>query len=593
MAKLDEQEPRKSQRRTEQGGPSGPKSELRGRDLIYIDTDDDVTSIVGRIKASEEVVVALVPPKRIGVLQSVVNLRLLQRAAKNAHKRLAIVTTDPALMNLASGLAIPVAKNINAQAKVLEVSDDDDISDVIDGNDIAVDATSRRSASGSKSATEDKEISAAVAAIETDDKIKNDLDADGVPDDQQEPKKSPKKKIKVPNVNSLRKKILIGGGLAVVLIGFLVWAIVFAPSATITIQAKTSAVEVKKSLSLVPSGDKDAAEGVLPPVVKQKKTNESVEFEATGSREVGEMAAGTVAFCYETTRNDPNSDELRRNSITLPAGTRLYANGVQFVTDAELGIEGGWNNAEDKQCETYYSIKATAVNIGEEGNIKQNTVMSVSGYSGLTALAKTDFTGGSKETVKVVQQSDVDAAVAKLREKGDSDAVRDELMGQMSDSTMVIDGSFSVSQGEVKVTPGVGETPEGDSTKATASIELTYTLVGVNRDDLSKVLDAQLKSQTDEAKQKVYNNGLDEAKFSGFTTTDNGYTVSVTTNGHVGPVIDEDEVKQQAVGKKSEEIKELLKQTDGVNDVSVTMSPFWVSAAPKESKITVNFEINE
>ena len=590
MAKLDEQEPRKSQRRTGQGGPSGPKSELRGRDLIYIDTDDDVTSIVGRIKASEEVVVALVPPKRIGVLQSVVNLRLLQRAAKNAHKRLAIVTTDPALMNLASGLAIPVAKNINAQAKVLEVSDDDDISDVIDGNDIAVDATSRRSAGGSKSATEDKEISAAVAAIETDDKIKNDLDADGVPDDQQEPKKSPKKKIKVPNVNSLRKKILIGGGLAVVLIGFLVWAIVFAPSATITIQAKTSAVEVKKSLSLVPSGDKDAAEGVLPPVVKQKKTNESVEFEATGSREVGEMAAGEVAFCYDETNFDPDTGAT--NSITLPAGTRLYANGVQFTIDSEIPIEGGRKSNSDK-CETYYSVKATAVNIGEEGNIKQNTLMTVSGYSGLTALAKTDFTGGSKETVKVVQQSDVDAAVAKLREKGDSDAVRDELMGQMSDSTMVIDGSFSVSQGEVKVTPGVGETPEGDSTKATASIELTYTLVGVNRDDLSKVLDAQLKSQTDEAKQKVYNNGLDEVKFSGFTTTDNGYTVSVTTNGHVGPVIDEDEVKQQAVGKKSEEIKELLKQTDGVNDVSVTMSPFWVSAAPKESKITVNFEINE
>ena len=589
MAKLDEQEPRKSQRRTGQGGPSGPKSELRGRDLIYIDTDDDVTSIVGRIKASEEVVVALVPPKRIGVLQSVVNLRLLQRAAKNAHKRLAIVTTDPALMNLASGLAIPVAKNINAQAKVLEVSDDDDISDVIDGNDIAVDTTSRRSAGGSKSATEDKEISAAVAAIETDDKIKNDLDADGVPDDQQEPKKSPKKKIKVPNVNSLRKKILIGGGLAVVLIGFLVWAIVFAPSATITIQAKTSAVEVKKSLSLVPSGDKDAAEGVLPPVVKQKKTNESVEFEATGSREVGEMAAGTVAFCYN---EEPFSGQTgQKNAITLDAGTRLYANGVQFTIDSGVTVEGGQNEAGE--CATYYSVKATAVNIGEEGNIKQNTVMSVSGYSGLTALAKTDFTGGSKETVKVVQQSDVDAAVAKLRERGDGDAARDELMGQMSDSTMVIDGSFSVSQGEVKVAPGVGETPEGDSAKATASIELTYTLVGVNRDDLGEVLDVQLKSQTDEAKQKVYNNGLDEVKFSGFTTTDNGYTVSVTTNGHVGPVIDEDEVKQQAVGKKSEEIKELLKQTDGVNDVSVTMSPFWVSAAPKESKITVNFEINE
>lgn len=586
MAKLDEQEPRQKQRRTEQ---NGPKSELRGRDLIYIDTDDDVTSIVGRIKSSEEVVVALVPPKRIGVLQSVVNLRLLQRAAKSAHKRLAIVTTDPALMNLASGLAIPVAKNINAQAKVLELSDDDEVSDIIDGNDISVDATPRRSSSGGVSATEDKEISAAVAAIETDDKIKNDLDADGVPDDEQEPKKPVKKKIKIPNVNSLRKKILIGGSLGVVLIGFLVWAIVFAPHATITIQAKTSAVEVKKTLSLVPSGDKDVADGVLPPVVKQKKTNESVEFEATGSREVGEMAAGEVAFCYN---EEPFSGQTgQKNAITLDAGTRLYANGVQFTIDAGITVEGGQNEAGE--CETYYSVKATAVNIGEEGNIKQNTVMTVSGYSGLTAIAKTDFTGGSKETVKVVQQSDVDAAVAKLRERGDSDAARDELMGQMSESTIVIDGSFSVSQGDVKVTPGVGETPDGDDAKATASVELTYTLVGINRDDLGSVLDAQLRDQTDENKQKIYNNGIDDVKFSGFAANDGGYSVTVTTNGHVGPVIDENEVKQQAVGKKSEEIKGLLKQTDGVNDVSVTMTPFWVSTAPAENKITVNFEINE
>ena len=590
MAKLDEQEPRKSQRRTGQSGPSGPKSELRGRDLIYIDTDDDVTSIVGRIKASEEVVVALVPPKRVGVLQSVVNLRLLQRAAKNAHKRLAIVTTDPALMNLASGLAIPVAKNINAQAKILEVADDEEISDVIDGNDITVDAGSSRSRSGSSSAVEDKEISAAVAAIETDDKIKNDLDADGVPDDEQEPVKPVKKKIKVPSVNSLRKKILIGGGVAVVVIGFLVWAIVFAPKAVITIQAKTSAVEIKKSLSLVPSGDKDTANGVLPPVVKQKKTNESVEFEATGSREVGEMAAGTVAFCYDEFNFNPDTGDT--NAITLDAGTRLYANGVQFTTDSAVTVEGGRKAASGK-CETYYSVKATAVNIGEEGNIKSNTAMSVSGYSGLTAVAKGDFTGGSKETVKVVQQSDVDAAVAQLRERGNSDAARDELMSQMSDSTVVIDGSFNVSQGDVKVTPGVGETPEGDGAKATASIELTYTLVGVNKDDLSDVLDAALKDQTDETKQKVYNNGIDSVKFSGFATVNDGYTVTVTTNGHVGPVINEDDVKKQAVGKKSEEIKELLKQTDGVNDVSVTMSPFWVSSAPSENKITVNFEINE
>ena len=586
MAKLDEQQPPVS-KQGRKPATDGPKSDLRGRDLIYIDTDDDVTSIVGRIKQSTEVVVALVPPKRIGVLQSVVNLRLLQRAAKVAKKRLAIITTDPALVNLASGLGIPVAKNINAQAKVPDMVDEEEISDVIDGNDIAVSDIPR----SRRETSEDKEISAAVAAIETDDRIKNDLDADGVPDDEEEkPKKPVKKKSKVPNINSLRNKLLIGGGIAVVLIGFLVWALIFAPQATITIQAKTSPLEISKTLTLIPSSDKDVANGRLSPVVKQKKTNESVEFEATGSREVGENAAGTVAFCYDVPNyNDHTGDRIA--AVELEAGTLLYADGVQFTTDAPLSVEPGRNS--NNQCETYYSAKATAVKIGEEGNISQNTLMSVSGYSNLKAIAKSDFTGGSKETVKVVQQSDVDAAVAQLRERGDGDAARDELMGQMSDSTVVIDGSFNVSQGDVKVTPGVGETPEGDSAKATASIELTYTLVGVNKDDLSDVLDAVLKDQTDQAKQKVYNNGIDSVKFSGFTTANDGYTVTVTTNGHVGPVINEDDVRKQAVGKKSEEIRALLMETDGVNDVSVNMSPFWVSKAPAKNKIKVNFEINE
>ena len=584
MAKLDEQQTSRS-RRTKSTTHDGPKSELRGRDLIYVDTDDDVTSIVSKIKASTESVVALVPPKRVGVLQSVVNLKLLQRAAKMAQKRLAIVTTDPALINLASGLAIPVAKNINAQAKVPDMVDDEEVSDIIDGSDASNSGLPNRS----KRLADDKEISAAVAAIETDDKIKNDLDADGVPDDEKtaKPKSSAKKRPKVPSINNLRKKIIIGGVTGVVLICFLVWALVFAPLATITIKAKTSSVDISRTLSLVPSGDKDAAAGLLQPVVKQKKTNESVKFTATGTKEVGEKAKGTVAFCYDVPNyNDHTGDKIAK--LDLEAGTLLYADGVQFATDAPLSIEPGRNS--DDQCETYYSVKATAVTIGEEGNISQNTLMSVSGYSNLKAVAKSDFTGGSKKTVKAVQQSDVDAAVAKLNETGDSDAARDELEGQMTDSTVVIDSSFNVSQGDIKVSPAVGEEA---SDQATASVEITYSLVGVDKDDLGDVLDALLDEEVDKDKQKIYSNGLDSVKFSNFQAMDNGYTVKISSSGHVGPVINEDDIKKEAVGKKSEEIKAMISQQDGVEDVNVAMSPFWVSSISSENKIKVNFEIDE
>ena len=51
------------------------------KDVIYIDTDDDITAIIGKIKNSKDKIIALVPPKRIGVLQSTVNLRLLSKMA--------------------------------------------------------------------------------------------------------------------------------------------------------------------------------------------------------------------------------------------------------------------------------------------------------------------------------------------------------------------------------------------------------------------------------------------------------------------------------------------------------------------------------
>lgn len=570
------------------------KSELRGRELVYVDVDDDVTSIVGKIKSAKEAVVALVPPKRIGTLQSVVNLKLLQRAAKNEKKHLVIVTTDPALSNLASGLTIPIAKNINAQAKIPDMSEDDDVSNVIDGGDISVGDLDRRARGKRKDDSDD--ISAAVTAIETDDKIHNDLNADGINDDeeQNEPRgkvnKQPVKKSKIPDVNSFHKKLVVGIVAAVVLVVFGVWAFVFAPTATITIKAKTSSQSVEKSLSLIPSTDTDVERGILAPVIKQKKTNESVQFEATGSKETGEPAKGSIEVCNKAKVYVDDNDNKITPSESFAAGTRVYANGVQYTLDAPIEVQGS-NKNTGSSCEVVTTVKVTAVNIGEDGNIAADTVMTIAGASdSIKAKAKSDFTGGSKQTVKIVQQADVDAAVEKLKNQIGGDSVKNELEGQMSDSTVVIDSSFTTNQGAVKVSPNVGETPNG---QASVSAEITYTLVGINKDNLNSVLDTQLKNSADSSSQKIYDNGLKSVEFSDFASARSGYTVTIKAKAHVGPVIDDNEVKKSAAGKKAEEIKAQIKQTAGVSDVDVQMSPFWVSSAPSADKIKVNFTIDE
>src|SRR5690606_21711546 len=85
-------------------------------------------------------IVALVPPKRVGALQSAVNLRLLDRMARADKKQLVLITNNPGLVALAANSQIPVAKNLQSKPEVAAIPaiivDDGD--DIIDGSQIPV-----------------------------------------------------------------------------------------------------------------------------------------------------------------------------------------------------------------------------------------------------------------------------------------------------------------------------------------------------------------------------------------------------------------------------------------------------------------------
>ena len=88
------------------------------KDVIYIDVEDDITTIISKIKASKERIIALVPPRRIGVLQSAVNIRLLARAATSADKRIVLITNDSVLAGLAATAKILLQKRFRASQKL-------------------------------------------------------------------------------------------------------------------------------------------------------------------------------------------------------------------------------------------------------------------------------------------------------------------------------------------------------------------------------------------------------------------------------------------------------------------------------------------
>ena len=423
------------------------------KDVIYVDIEDDITSVIEKVKGAKATIVALVPPKRIGVLQSVVNLKLLQRAATSAKKRVVLITNDQALIGLAAGVAIPVAKNLQSRPELPSMTaakiDDEE---VINGEELPVGELA-------KTADEPLELTGFPTAEET---------ASAAPAAATAPfaakaaARAPRKGSAVPDFDKFRKKMFIFGGLGVLALIFLIWAIFFAGKATVAITANTNIVNINKVLQLRPSAKLDAAQGVAPAVVKELKRSSSVDFTPTGKKEVGEKAVGTVSF--ENSEGTPAS---------IPAGTQVVtSSGLAFTSNSAVTVPKatltfGNECGADHLCPGTATVGITAISGGSKYN---GATGSVSGsFDGASGALTGATSGGTDKTVTVVSQSDVDTAKEKLQSQ-DSNKIKTELKKQFDASVVAINESFTVEPGEPTSAPAVGQ--EASTAKLTA--ETTY-----------------------------------------------------------------------------------------------------------------------
>ena len=540
---------------------------MQNKDVIYIDVEDDITAIIGKVKDAKQKIVALVPPKRTGVLQSAVNLRLLARTAEGADKRLVLITGNAALSSLAASAEIPVAKNLHSRPELATVaSKHDEDEDIIDGENLPIGDHAKKSDDGAD------ELPA--------DSIKG-LDIDGeataMPTARQakaEPKERAKRGIKVPDFGSFRKRLAFGVGGGVLLILFLVWALVIAPHATVVVTAKTSGQFLTTPVTLGSELSSDPEKATIKSIKQTEKISQSVDFEATGTKDVGEKATGTVQFT--------SSFELAVQGATIPSGTRLKASGMEFVTtqNATFAPVLGGNKR---------SVGIMAVGSGTQYN---DISGSMSGApSGVESAQITGATsGGTSKIVKVVSQEDIDNAKSDL-EDAKSDDAKKKLKAKFKKTDIILDSSFTTKGGDPVSSPAVGQ--EATDGKAKLTSEVTYTMLAVAKDEMDAYLDEVFEGLlTSKDSQRVYDNGLKDVAFDDFVAGDKDDTATLTTTAQVGPKINDENIKEQVKGKRVGEIIGDIKATDGVSDVEVKLSPFWVTGVPDDvKKISVEFKL--
>lgn len=552
------------------------------KDIIYIDVEDDITAIIGKVKDAKQKIVALVPPKRIGILQSTVNLRLLARAASQADKHLVIISSNPALIALAAAAKLPVARNLQSKPEIAEIAalDIDDGEDIIDGAQLPVGDLARTADAKPLVAVHDPAVDTVI-----DENGAEEMPGRALPPapGQLPGKARTKSGIKVPNFSDFRKKLLLIGAAGVLLIAFLVWGIFFAPRATVLITARTSDSSVNNNVTLSESLQTDLAANTIKIVSQQTKKSASVDFVATGTKDVGEKASGIVKFSKQSL-----------TVVTIPAGTQLVTSGgLVFTTDSTATLPAATSDPScfPSFCPQTTNIDVTAAGSGTKYNAASGSLTGAP--SGVSATFNSPTSGGTDKTVTVVTQDDIKKATEQLKGQ-DADAIKKELRSKLGNDVVTIDQTFKASDTAPVSTPAVDqEVASGVKPKLTS--EVTYTLSAVDKNELGDYLDAHFTKQLEGIKdQRTYDNGANKVTFTNVNAVESGFTANIVATAKIGPKIEDSVVKDSAKGKRYGEIQSSLEAIQGVDNVDVKFWPFWVNTAPNDAKkITVEFKLHE
>lgn len=570
------------------------------KDVIYIEPEDDITDVIAKIEKSKEKIVALVPPKKAGVFRSIVNIKLIYKSGKAAEKTIVLVTVDPSIIKLAASTKLPVTKDLNTPPVIPAIDEDgepESISkeDLVEEPDGSVEAKEKSDDSDKKSASKKK----------TDDDEDDDGDEEDTEDEEDEEKEEPKTKSK--GLSSKKKnlketsnkfiawikdhkKLAICGGIGIgLLIIFMIWAFVIAPAVNVTVGVKASSNNFSEAVTFTTNlSDEDASTGKFYLEEKKIETPQSVEFEATGKKNVGEKASGDLVV-YAYFKN--------KGTVQVDGGSQFTFNGLSFVSDKTITLSWDGDTVTDCEnngqasmvtsgCLIHGRVNVTASEPGSKYNVSPsnngwNTNAQVGVYSDKA------MTGGTDQEITVVQQSDVDKAKSQLTTNG-LDENKAALLDEISDDMLVIESSLAQNTSDPEISPKVGEEVK-DGAKATLKVTTTTSIFAI---DKTKVIEFITEKANLKDDQKIYE--MKDPFIENFLKIDSGYTGKLKTSYLTGPNLTETSIADLIKGHGVGDATHMLKDIDGVVDARIDPSFPWVSSVPSNTnKITVTLEIKD
>ena len=515
--------------------------------LLYLEADDEITSVVRRLRETDAPRIVVVAPGRSRATSSGVALRLLGRAAE-AGGRTVVIVGDALTRSLAADAGLPAFASVDEARRA-------DPAAVLPAP--AQQATIRIV----RGPVSDDTI-AAPADVATAAAI--DADTQAVP-----VVKAPRGTGSAPPVR--RRSIPLSGRTALTALGIGIAAVLvlggfagaaFLPGATITIVPLTSSV-----------GPAPYEVEIASPERTSGTVTKTAMATATGTYPIEEAATGVVTLYNWSIA-----------PVTVPAGTFVAAGEQAFATQAEVIVPRGSLTSDGRILAGDITVAVAAAAAGPDGNVPAGAIDTVLNQGidqqlrgfpenperTVENLAAT--TGGRIDTGSEFTQADVDEAVATLNgalAAGVLDALADTEGSVFADPP-------EPPQAMIEGLDGLVGTRDQETRELTGT--LAYDRLSADPDDIRAEALARF-----EADGSLVPDGLEllpdatEVAIGAARQEGTTLVVATTVSGSAAATIDDEEVVDRVAGLSADAAEAALSD---LGDATVELWPGWVSTVP-------------
>ena len=532
---------------------------------FHLRKDDELFSIIDKIKISRDVNVVLIVPVGTVALRSIINLRILKEESGFLGKSICLITPDTLIKRFAKQVGIEI---LESQEYAEQTQEPIKMGRVVD---------LRRKAMSDIIVKEEP-------PKEPIEQFEEKYDEGPV---FSEPLPIKPEKIKKPRHFKIFKlKIFIKVLFILCVLGLLAYVVYFIlPRVQVAITPKKENVKFEKEITIdknVNSVDLEAKK--IPGQFFQVESMQTKEFPTTGEKEVEEKASGKI-IVY---------NQYSSSSQTLVKTTRFKSSdGKIFRLTATTTIPGA-TIEEGKIIASSKEVEVIADEAGEAYNIgpADFTIPGFEGtpkYTAFYGKSTEAMTGGAKGKMKVATADDISGAtqIVTLELK---DKVSKEFQGKIPKDLKSLEDSQDLEVVESKSSLKADQPGE----KFTVSVKIKASGLAFKEQDALYYIQRSVGDEISGDKALLLSTIKINYLISKLDLSQGKATYDCSVEAEAVPNIDEQKIKNDLVGKNESEVRKYLSSLPEIDSAKVVFWPFWVKKVPNnKDRIKVLTKIKE